>query len=1713
MLRRICITALILVAAGAIALAAEFTPAVTAGGLDRPQCQAFAGGKALGPAPDGMLEALLGLTPGQKAEWQTEPQLSKVLCFRIAFTQPVELGTIITNYSGGRTADSANPRQGTSVSYLKPDAPYPGDVSKPEQWVVLPTGMVKTLPPGVKTRALRFQDIQGEWGYGAGGDRFVARLSPFLLFQERYYSILNIGSSKVSGKRDGPKTWLGTWNEARPLAGIVVMNGQPGAAEVEALKSDVTAHPILTVAKDWKKFKPLPASGGPVAYPLDAPFPTRALRMTAGGFGNVFPLVNLGAATDIPGMEASRPPFTFRYNMPMDGFVALDIFDKKTNKRVRQLVAEVAREKGPVDEAWDLRDAHDSPLPPGEYVARGIARPPFKLTYQLTPYNAGQPPWWAPVKGGGGWMADHTPPNCATSIGDLVFLASSCNESGDGVIAVDHEGNKVWGEPYINGFDIAQRLTADDRYVYAIDPAQIQRIDTQLILHPEPKKDTAQTIYNFAYTRELPACSWDPTHGGIAARDGKLYVAFSAAPVSWLQTCFLSENLDPDKSFPRIWLAKGNGGRAGPLDDRVYGQETYDELMRFYAAFLVGSTPAKTKTWANEFLPSSTQAYFGDAPTEGGMAGNLVAAFKQPVTIGSVLVSEGRTQVYALKPGAQLPSEDPNAMGNDPDARDNIDNNNGLNEDDWIPLTPAGKGSGAVIYQAPTGGVKTQALRFKATRITFAMTMNRRFDDLAAQAERVYIEGKDAPGGGWALTRAPEKSVNQFNPAVMGMVWKQPVTLRGVGIVQPRGGIMAVDTYVGPAGGDPKTALADDTQWKELGRFAPEIYEGWFAQNPTLRTVDFGSLREVRALRIRALSPPCGRDALVGGAWPAGTNVCAGIVAFHSAGDDPAGLPVDLSQRITTYALPTDPKEMAKPVKETPFREPGHLVFDKAGTLYAESAGRIVTVKLDENGFPSGEGKEVVSADKLEQPSAMAFDAEGQLYVSDMGPQVVKVFDVKTGKLLRTIGKPGARKLGKWDDGYLDRPTGITVDSADKLWVTSEHWAPKRVSRWSRDGVCEKNFYGPTQYGGGGTMDEQDKSVLYYNGMKFVVDWEKLDWKLDSIVFRPGPGLSVAASAPNHAFYYKGHRYLVGGGGDRSVSGVFTERNNVAVPLAIAGPLANWGEISTRPELMQAFGSLDRAKYSFIWIDKNGDGVPQPEEIQTSDKVRMPNASVGEDLAINYDGGRLRPSGFLDNGTPLYDFAKAEALPLMSGNSWSNGQGQTFVMTNQWDRLLDTDGKTVLWDYFDEFAIFGGWYASGWGYDRPPGKLNAEQWIYGHLNGVKAKATTEDYWVTNSDQGDWFLFTNDGFLVGCIFGGPTGYGLRRWTMPDWTPGKVDLSDLRLQQECYAGDVVRANDGHVYAVAGKNHMSIVRVDGLEELERLTIPFTVTQQDVDKTHDWAVRQMTQAQVTQEQKAAKVPYLDAPVTVDGSLDDWPDDLFFTIQETHQIGFHMDKWVTLAEGALAYDENNLYVAVKALDGSPMKNAATDLKTLFKTGDAVDLQLALDPTADDKRTGPVPGDIRLLIARVKDQPVVMLYKYKDPKASPDKRTHFTSPVSELWVDDVEQVETATVGFSTTKSASGDGVCVEAVIPWKALGVAAPGIGSKLRGDLGLLQSDQNGVSTISRLYWSGKSQRVVSDLPSEARINPALWGEFYFVEAEKGMKFGPDDKDPLAGP
>ena len=88
----------------------------------------------------------------------------------------------------------------------------------------------------------------------------------------------------------------------------------------------------------------------------------------------------------------------------------------------------------------------------------------------------------------------------------------------------------------------------------------------------------------------------------------------------------------------------------------------------------------------------------------------------------------------------------------------------------------------------------------------------------------------------------------------------------------------------------------------------------------------------------------------------------------------------------------------------------------------------------------------------------------------------------------------------------MNNPNGLTIDANGQLWVAETDFQPKRVSVWTLDGRLVRAFYGPAEYGGGGTLDPVDKTRFYYHGMESnSIGSGGID-KLVRVFFRPGPG-------------------------------------------------------------------------------------------------------------------------------------------------------------------------------------------------------------------------------------------------------------------------------------------------------------------------------------------------------------------------------------------------------------------------------------------------------------------------------------------------------------------------------------------------------------------------------------------------------------------------------
>ena len=84
----------------------------------------------------------------------------------------------------------------------------------------------------------------------------------------------------------------------------------------------------------------------------------------------------------------------------------------------------------------------------------------------------------------------------------------------------------------------------------------------------------------------------------------------------------------------------------------------------------------------------------------------------------------------------------------------------------------------------------------------------------------------------------------------------------------------------------------------------------------------------------------------------------------------------------------------------------------------------------------------------------------------------------------------------------------------------------------------------------------------------------------------------------------------------------------------------------------------------------------------------------------------------------------------------------------------------------------------------------------------------------------------------------------------------------------------------------------------------------------------------------------------------------------------------------------------------------------------------------------------------------------------------------------VKRLEKATVKVATGFNA----YTVLITVPLAELGLKG-GTEQNLTGVVGVIYSDPSGANRAARLYWHNKSTGLVSDVPSESRLDVKRWG------------------------
>jgi hypothetical protein len=1714
--------------------AAAFESAVQPGDLDLANCAAWRDGQPEKADPK-TLKHVLGIErqrdnlqwagPGGHVK-EGEPTYH----FRLAFSQPLSIGTVLID--GGR------------VRFLKADAAYPGDPAKEEQWEepqAWPnqSGMTSfILPPGTKVRALLCTKPM-PW------TRSPASAGTWRLFKERLLNVCPIAFANASEEytppaaAGGPRTppmkidrivtgrgvhWQNTgadiegkvrraaidktspvrvvlsWRKPQKLVGLLPF-GECGGFELGYFDGPPDVPPTAGTRREWRR---LPFEATPDGILAFDPVETRGIEVliTQGGrepaiasLSGMHVYLDLGEqpVPDFPHARTALAPVQIRYEMPHGGLAAMVIEDA-LGSRVRNLFAMQERSAGPNEAGWDAKDMDGKFVAPGAYTWRAITSKPIELHYQFTfyPNISNNTPWQIGPTEAGGWIADHAPPTAVCAWGDRVWMGSPCSESGVSFIETDLTGKKLAGWSAFGPFVGARYLATDGRTVFISSPQE--NLDS--VWAYDPVKRDVRTVLE-----QRPTESRRTGLVGLAARDGKVVMAIRSKS-TWLAGPFGDASVDLDASWPRHRPARK------PIKANEIVPKPQEDFLRLFR--LKGVPPGMGSiglTWL-------------ETENEAGRRHHVVLAFHQPQTIGSAVFpvppagEDMKFYLSILKPDAKYPP-DPNDKAQWTVLEDSgrlgawdcvpfpADTKTRALRITWEkkgddPLTDveegfgeSGKGDGLGLQVLGIDERKASGAQWQG-RLEGMRFLRRRYRNLCREAKIRVSSGEINEAGEWDARR--KTPLTEADPGIYVMEWPKRETVRGVAIKEVDGRLTYLDVYTGPD--DQPIDIRSDEGWEKVGEYLQERrdhHSGFESCNVGALymddVVDFGREVATRAIRVRIVDQwhdhgprsDFGVRPDRGGKTLDATRCRVyGIAALSYLGGEEAVDPRQ-TERIAVYDV-----AQGKYVNETALDRPGDVAYHPDGALYAISGEKVVKVDLDA-GTDSAAHKAVIQ--DLKSPVCLTLDKQGRIYVFDGSPdrQNVRIYG-PDGKHLKSLGREGGRKAGLWDVETFAAVTGMATDSEGGLWVVECNYWPKRISKWSADGKFVSEHLGPTQYGGAGVLDPYDKRRAYYGPVEFELDWEKGTSRVRALTWT---GPTEAGDVP---IVFKGRKYMVTRGdfGRQGAAHVYLYEED---HLKLVGGLGRADALPQlkEPKMLAALGNVSLPDKRFLFTDLNGDGEVQAEEVQIRPAAAEHFGLFNQFLSINAGSLHFRVKEVLANGAPVWDeidYPKVTVLHEFQSTCQPLADGNFFI-SGFWNGVVTPEGK-VLWKYRTEGR---GVQALHQAPPYAPGQVAGEFGTISHPDSMQAPREGElgAFEVHHSNPGAWNIWTHDGFLAGHLFRDQRHPGTPAWQMKEHQRG-LRLDNHTPGQEHFNGYLCRADDGKYYVVAGHNHASIVEVRGLDTFRRLTGKLTLSAEDLERIKQWEIDHQ-QAEVYARSPVYDLYKFRTAPKIDGDDRDWTG-----LPEAAIESGALDE-APPAHFKMGYDDRNLYLYYAVRRG-PLKNAGGDWRTLFKTGASVDLQMGVNPEAPGDRQAPAEGDLRLLIAYVREKPVAVLYRPVVPGTPPGKVFQVVSPVNKVDIDEVRQVENAEVARG-----DGHGYVLEAAVPLEALGFR-PKLGQRYRFDWGILTTDTYGNSCTGRLYWSNKATGILADTPSEARILPHLWG---FLRVHQHPKSGPDDLHSLS--
>jgi hypothetical protein len=782
-------------------------------------------------------------------------------------------------------------------------------------------------------------------------------------------------------------------------------------------------------------------------------------------------------------------------------------------------------------------------------------------------------------------------------------------------------------------------------------------------------------------------------------------------------------------------------------------------------------------------------------------------------------------------------------------------------------------------------------------------------------------------------------------------------------------------------------------------------------------------------------------------------------------------------------------------IKEYPVAAPSGVAVDPQGRLLVACEKGVLRID------PASGASQTLVGMELSRPWGLAVDAAGNIAVSDCGKAMqVKVFR-GDGKLLRSVGKPGGRAwIGRYDPKGMLMPAGIATDADGKLWVTESDEFPRRVSVWDGAGRNVGDYHGPCVPQTDRGIDPVNPSRINCQLVEYELDYETGKFTCLGTLWRPHvdgwtPVENVGRASRLLIRRAEGREYAFLDHGYSDRLGLILIRKGDhfqacgSLGYSACVPVMRWGneecsfgmvpnpEQWLTPEQWKAVrepggnGFCHPMQLWHTWVDANGDGVVQPEELTIerrdwADQRSCVFTGVDADLTLSGLGGydqvyRLPVKGFTGSGVPEYPGRK-EIKPLFTKQTkpdasiWIDAEHQRVYgfeakggdsrMRGEYAGVscYDFAGK-LQWLYRDTWLGF----ASDAPFFKPGSIIGVGKFI-----GQAQRDDGVGLLVLPGYYGDYSMLSTDGLWVHSFcqdnrLGGDAG------------PDTVFIENM-------TGMFYRdARSGKVYLIGGDIDARVWEVTGLETIKTKATDLTITPAECTAATA-AARNRTPGKALAPIAMTKA----GKIEIDGKTADWSTARAATIDAGAGRG---------AQVSLAYDDTLLYATFKVEDRSPMANAATDPAMIFKGGDVCDIMLAADAKADPSRIKPVAGDTRLSFSVLDGRPACVLFQAVSTGAQMPKT--FASPTGNETFERVQVLDTARVAVERTPT----GYILEAAVPLAEIGLE-PAEAAAIRGDVGVLFGTDGGGRTVLRAYYANKDTSVVEDVPSEARLTPAKW-------------------------